>query len=140
MLALPGPASAETIQLGWTETYLYNGRANDRLFVFRVDSVTVTDRSWTVKGSVRNASALRMTIRNRFAVVAGGTAFPASRFSPRLPAELAIGARWHGSFGGRGRLPRATPLRIRFGLFRASLLPALPGLSWVTTHSFKLQN
>lgn len=76
MLALPGPASAETIQLGWTETYLYNGRANDRLFVFRVDSVTVTDRSWTVKGSVRNASALRMTIRNRFAVVAGGTAFP----------------------------------------------------------------
>jgi hypothetical protein len=133
-------AERRTVPLGWTENYDYQGRASERLFVFRVDSITVTRNSWTVRTSITNTSALRMSmrIRNQFAIVAGSRVFRASRFSPRLPAELAIGARWRGMFGGAGALPPNVLLRIRFGVFRPTILPGAPGITWVTRHSIRL--
>lgn len=137
-LALAPVARGATIHLGWTENYYYHGNVIEHLFVVHVESVTVGRDSWTVKGSVANTSALRMTIRNRFALVAGSAVFPATRFSPSLPPELAIGGKWTGSFGGAGKLPRTTTLRVRFGSFKAPLLPGVPGITWLTRHSFRL--
>jgi hypothetical protein len=114
---------------------------------------------WSVAATVRNDTHVTLLVgrphhaggtefgllllanRSSSAVRAAGPGVFASTFVPGLPALLRPGARWSGTFSGRGRLPRARYARIELGRF-TTVGPAQHGVPWrfryITDHASRL--
>lgn len=151
-LLLVPSAGARTIALNWTE----HTTAPDPSIVFKVRSVTVTGRKWTVRASLSNRSDKRIQVvrgtmldtppQYGFAILVPVPQCPrgvscrpiantATRASPRLPTSLAPGQTWSGTFGGIAVLPKGYLLWISMGHF---LVPGGRDFSWVSQHAFRL--
>jgi hypothetical protein len=139
-LIAPPVAAAETIKLGWRE--------DDGVGVMRfgVSTLSLGNGRWSVHASFTNRSPVVLRIERRFALLVyhskntyfGFRPMRATRFAPDMPMTVPPGRTWRGSFGGVGKPPRGTYLRVRFGRFngRPSPLPDFPnGFSWITAHS-----
>jgi hypothetical protein len=118
-------APPQTVRLGWHEPPCAGVRVE-------VARLTVGPAGWRVEATVVNSDGPLTVDRPHhagetyFGIARGDqrtadalhAALLADRFAPPLSGELRHGARWHGTYSGRGRLPLGTPLRLVFGRFR----------------------
>lgn len=137
-------AGTATIKLGWNERALAAGRT---VMTFNVRTLTVTDRGWTIAASFRNTSKSRLVIRDEFALLVtmrraqidGARALKAKSFRPELPAALAPGQAWTGTFSGGGvSILHGVFVRAHFGYFRGQVFPGQAGFGWITDHVVRL--
>lgn len=143
-----GARSAEstvTIKLGWNERARAAGRT---VMTFNVRALTVTSRGWTIAASFRNTSKSRVAIREEFALLVtkrraqidGAAALEAKGFRPALPAALAPGQGWSGTFSGGGAsMLHGVFVRAHFSYFRGPLIPGQAGFGWITDHVVRLR-
>ncbi len=136
--------SAATFKLGWNERALGGGRT---VMTFNVRTLTVTNRGWTFAASFRNTSKSRVAIQQGFALLVtkkraqidGAKALAAKSFRPALPASLAPGQGWSGTFTGAGAsILHGVFVRAYFGYFRGPLVPGRAGFGWITDHVVRL--
>lgn len=153
-LALAPAVQARTIKLNWVDRVTSD--FGYQPMTFKVASVTITARAWSVRGSVTNRSKRAVRIARpapgypqQYAFGLGwASACPppntACRLDtrrwtyakPALPSRLRPGQRWEGVFGGPGVVPRGTLVNVTFGRF----VPAgeTQGFNWITQRAFKL--
>lgn len=130
---------------------------------FRITSIAVTPRRWTVRAVVVNRSRLTIRIRSKaqapyalsryhdFGIAdpgppcdpqpyeppCGYVERTATVFDPRpFNRRLRPGETWSGTFGGYGPLRERIPYLIRFGVFVPER--GTP-FSWLTQRSFRLR-
>ena len=139
------PAAARTVPLNWNESLKRNGRP---LMTFAVSNVTFAGGGWTVGASFSNRTAATVRIpRKRFGLrifrgarVTTATPYrhlPAGTFQPAVPATLAPGQAWTGTFAGRGTPARGRYVRVTFGYF-SRIAPRQPSpWVWLTDHTFR---
>jgi hypothetical protein len=165
-LVLPGAAAqaepttpAPTIRFKWVE---HSPHAYGWLpMTFRIRSVTIDRRGWSVRALIVNRSRQRISIRtqNRSATLwrhqyfavwgpgpqcedgpyerCGYTRHEATRFGPRpYGVTLRPGEAWSGTFGGPQRLRRRVRYYLSFGVFVPERGDAF---SWLTQRSFRFR-
>ena len=145
--ALAAPASAgpaKTFRLAWSEKAVDGGRT---VMSFHVRTLKVEGGRWTISASFRNASRVRLGVRRQFAVLHGPAGrrvkalrvLPAKTFKPALPASLAPGKGWSGTFSGTGAAAlKNTSVRVRFSYFSGRAVAGRPGFGWITDHVARL--
>jgi hypothetical protein len=168
-LVLAPAAGAKTLKVNWHESKAVGAGRVD----FHVTKIVVAARRWSVTAEVANRSPYALRVAQPKAMEANGTvwsrdagfgvayrstdpncvpvqgcvpglwAFRAATGTPTLPASLAAGATWSGTFSGTAKLPHRTDLRLTFGYFTVTAAPdadvAYVGTSfnWVTDHTFR---
>jgi hypothetical protein len=137
--------STVTIKLGWHERALARGRT---VMTFNVRTLSITSRGWTIAASFRNTSRSRLRIREEFALLVakrraqidGAGALQAKSFRPALPAALAPGQGWSGTFSGGGAsILHGVFVRAHFSYFRGPVIPGQAGFGWITDHVVRLR-
>ena len=134
-LALPAAASAATVPLGWNETA-------PKLMLFRVVALNVgSDGTWAVAATFKNVSGKQLAVANEFALAlfksptdqnpAHATIYLASQFQPARAQVLKPGQVWSGAFGGAGKVPKGSYVRVVFGRFSG---PGVKPFDWATDH------
>jgi len=146
-IALASPASAgpaKTIRLAWSERAVDEGKT---VMTFQVRTLKVEGRRWTIDASFRNTSRVKLGIRKQFALlygpgrerVSGLKVLAAKSFRPAMPASLAPGKTWRGTFSGTGGTALTkTYIRVQFSYFRGKVIAGRPGFGWITDHVARL--
>jgi hypothetical protein len=150
-------ADGKTLRLNWVDTTPSNRPA----MTFKVASVTLTPRAWSVRATIVNrskepaeivrADARAYPHQYNFAVAwfsacpphaysceRGINSWPSLRAAyakPALPKELGPGESWSGVFGGPGLPPQGKLVYVTFGTFVFRLRGT--ALGWITNGSFK---
>jgi len=133
--------------LNWTEA----GDPHNLLggpIVFRVRTLRIGPKGWTVDGAVTNRTKQPLGIvygheapgHNAFGIVLGrsgtGPVATATRFHPPVPILLRPGERWSGTFSGPDPIARGALVHVQFGQF--GTLHA-DRFSWVTDHAYRVR-
>ena len=159
-LVLAGAAPARTIRVQWVDEQPLWGSK----LVFRTTAIRIDGDNFAVATSVANRTRYAVRVMRRPPYLGGnfigplsfGIAWrqtdtpktrhmffvPAKTFSPRLPATLAPGATWRGTFSGRTRaLRKHHDFWVAFGLFAAAPQKSLPpdpqGGYWLSDKTFR---
>lgn len=155
-VAAPQPVyKTKRFKVRWLE----RGHLAEGHIEFRVTLIEATARGWVVRARMTNRSPFTLRIPSRIADIPVGpavvrfrsrdtkrpydlgtrtTLYRATRLHPAIPPELAPGESWSGTFGGRKRLPRRTPLSLSFGQFNYFTDGYLHRFSWITDHVFRI--
>ena len=154
-------APPQAAELGWREQAPESGPS----MVFRVHRFAVTESGWEADVEVENRSGIAWQLPvDAVPTSFGVMLFPtddlgdfeqrsndgdlpglreADTYTPALPARLATGANWRGTIAARGSLAAGLYVRIVFGPFVADGDPPegmQRGFSWITDHTYRLQN
>jgi hypothetical protein len=153
--ATSAAAGPQFAVLGWRESY---GTPREHL-VFRVESLRVRERGWTVQLSLENrtkkAYEITPTLESPFGLMILSTGDlnelvrlneenalpavrPATRYDPRLPAALAPGEVWVGKISAPGSLVANGWVRVVFGALGPVGEPN-DRVAWITDHTYRLQ-
>ena len=145
-VAAAAPATAASagqqrvIRLAWNERALDQDKT---VMTFQVRTLTIVGSRWTIDGSFRNTSKVRLRVRQEFALlygqartsVKGLKVLRAKSFRPALPTTLRPGQSWRGTFSGTGAtaLPK-NYIRVQFSFFVGRAVSGRPGFGWITDH------
>jgi hypothetical protein len=153
--ATSAAAPPQSAVLGWKETY---GTPREHL-VFAVEALRIRKSGWAVELSLENrtkeAYEISSTLEHPFGLMIFATGDlnevvrmseentlpavrPATRYEPRLPAELAPGDAWVGKISAPGSLVANAYLRVVFG----ALIPEDDPddlVSWISDHAYRLK-
>ena len=142
-IALASPASAgpaRTIRLLWSERAIDGDKT---VMTFQVRTLKIEGGRWTVDASFRNTSRVKLGVRKQFAVLYGPSRVRVSRlkvlaakgFRPAMPASLAPGKGWRGTFSGTGGTALTkTYIRVQFSYFQGRAIADRRGFGWITDH------
>ena len=136
-------ASARTIPLGWNERFEVAGLP---VMSFQVRSLTISRSGWSARVSFRNLTGRPVTIRNRFALLHSRVRstrtfgrLAARSLRPRMPARLAAGQGWSGTFSGKGAAAlQGVFVRVHFDEFVGRLAQGRARFGWVTDQAVRV--
>jgi len=143
--ALAGGAAAATVQLNWHEQAKVHAKPAIGFHVQALITQTKGKISgWAVVAEVTNRTAKPLKISaHQFGLALfkdakatdphHATLLPAGAFSPALPAVLAPGKTWRGTFIGAGGPPKGSYVRVLFGWFSGPAVGGT-GFNWISDH------
>jgi hypothetical protein len=143
--ALAGGAAATTVQLNWHEQAKVRAKPAIAFHVQALVSQTKGKVSgWAVVAAVTNTSTKPLRISARqfgLALFENSSStdprqaklLPAGAFSPALPATLAPGKTWRGTFIGVGKPTKGSYVRVLFGWFSGPAVGGT-GFNWISDH------
>jgi hypothetical protein len=144
-LVLAGGASAGVVQVNWNEQAKVKAKPAIAFHVRALADKTKGKVSgWAVTASFTNRTSKPLRIsRNQFGLALfknakatnpkDGTLMPALAFKPDLPAVLAPGKTWRGTFAGYGKPPEGAYVRVLFGWFSGPAVGG-SGFNWLSDH------
>ncbi len=159
MLVIPAALDAatagapKTLRVNWTGSRTFG----EGSVAFRVTRIVVDSSGWTVTAQLANRTDRALGVNRRapesfrscrmglisftrvkqtHGTLYGNEQLPATSSEPRLPATVLPGGSWHGTFHGRGALPRGTLLYVCLGYF--TLPGEQLGFSWISDLGFRL--
>jgi hypothetical protein len=142
---LAGGASAATVRLNWHEQATVHAKP---AIGFHVQALVTKKKGkvsgWAVVAEVTNRSSKPLRISaHQFGLALfkdatstdprKATLLPAGAFSPALPAVLAPGKTWRGTFIGAGSLTSGQYVRVLFGWFSGPAVGGT-GFNWISDH------
>jgi hypothetical protein len=144
-LVLAVGASAGVVQVNWNEQATLHAKPVIAFHVLALADQTKGKTSgWAVTASVTNRSSKPLHVSGKqFGLALFGDAtstnpkaallLPALAFKPKLPAVLAPGKTWRGTFAGYGKPPEGAYVRVLFGWFSGPAVGG-PGFNWLSDH------
>jgi hypothetical protein len=142
---LAGGAAALTVPLNWHEQAKVHAKP---AIAFHVAALVTQKKGkvagWAVAAEVTNRSSKPLRISaHQFGLALfkdsastdphKATLLPAGAFSPALPAVLAPGKTWRGTFIGAGGPTRGQYVRVLFGWFSGPAVGG-SGFNWISDH------